>query len=336
MAVRALLNFASDRLAALPLLILYLTDGCNSRCITCDIWRNLRRNMPLQLARALADEAGALGLRWVLLSGGEAMQHPDWPIIAQMFRGRGVRVLMLTNGLLVRKQFQTIAAHVDELYVSLDAASPDLYAAIRGVDAYELVIEGIRKASAAGIPVITRTTVQRRNYHQIPQIADAALSAGARMVSYLAVDTTSQIAFGARLSVSAGEALTPSDCEALAEVLDAFEVSHAAQFAAKQIAESPAKLRRILLHYFRRDDHYTAPRCNAVRLSVVVSWDGTVYPCYFLPSVGRLTPSGEPLQRVINADAAQALRAAVRQGRRVECERCVCPLYMSPRAVVQM
>jgi MoaA/NifB/PqqE/SkfB family radical SAM enzyme len=334
--MRALLNFVSDRLAALPLLILYLTDGCNSRCTTCDIWRNPRRNMPLALARTLADEASTLGLRWVLLSGGEAMQHPDWPTIAQMFRVHGVRVMMLTNGLLVRKQAHVIAACVDELYVSLDAATPDLYAAIRGVDAYGLVIEGIQQASAAGVPVITRTTVQRRNYHQIPHIADVALAAGARAVSYLAVDTTSTIAFGARLEDSMNDALTAEDCEALAEVLDAFEVSHAAQFAAKQIAESPAKLRRILLHYFRRDDEYAAPRCNAPRLSVVVNWDGTIRPCYFLPSVARLTPKGEPLRRAVNVDAARALRAAVRRGQRSECNRCVCPLYMSPRAVVRM
>ncbi|XWX05393.1 radical SAM protein [Aggregatilineales bacterium SYSU G02658] len=336
MTIRALLNLASDRLTTLPLLILYLTDGCNSRCATCDIWRNPRRNMPLALARSLADAVDEMGVRWVLLSGGEAMQHPEWPAIAEMFRERGVRVLLLTNGLLVRRQAELVAQVVDELYVSLDAATPELYAAIRGVDAYDLVLEGIQQASAAGVPVTTRTTVQRRNYRQMPQIADAALRAGARAVSYLAVDTASQIAFGARPDDPSGDALSAQDCAALADLLDAFEVSHAAQFAAGQIAESPAKLRRTLLHYFRRDAAYTPPRCNAPRLSVVVECDGTIRPCYFLPSVGRLTPNGEPLGRVVNGQAAQALRAAVRQKQRPECERCVCPLYMSARALVRM
>ncbi|NJL94140.1 MAG: hypothetical protein HC915_10650, partial [Anaerolineae bacterium] len=72
----ALRNLLSDRLHRLPLLVLYLTDGCNSRCITCDIWRNPRRNMALSVIDQVAAEAPALGLRWVLLSGGEAMQHP--------------------------------------------------------------------------------------------------------------------------------------------------------------------------------------------------------------------------------------------------------------------
>lgn len=336
MAIRSLLNLLTDRLAALPLLILYLTDGCNSRCATCDIWRNPRRNMPLRLARALAAAVDEVGVRWVLLSGGEAMQHPEWPTIAELFRQRGVRVLLLTNGLLVRRQAQTLAQVVDELYISLDAATPELYAAIRGVDAYDLVLEGIQRASAAGVPVTTRTTVQRRNYRQMPQIADAALAAGARAVSYLAVDTASQIAFGARPDDLSSDALSAADCDALEAVLNDFEQSHAAQFASGQIAESPAKLRRILLHYFRRDAEYAPPRCNAPRLSVVVECDGTIRPCYFLPAVGRLTPSGEPLGRVINGQAAQALRAAVRQGQRPECERCVCPLYMGARALVRM
>jgi MoaA/NifB/PqqE/SkfB family radical SAM enzyme len=336
MALRSLLNLMSDRLVTLPLLILYLTDGCNSRCVTCDIWRNPRRNMPLSLARALAEAVDAVGVRWVLLSGGEAMQHPEWPAIAAMFHERGVRVLLLTNGLLVRRQAEAVAQVVDELYVSLDAATPALYAAIRGVDAFDLVLEGIQQVSAAGVPVTTRTTVQRRNYQQMPQIADAALAAGARSVSYLAVDTSSQIAFGARADDPSGDALSAADCDALAGVLDDFERSHAAQFASGQIAESPAKLRRILLHYFRRDAAYTPPRCNAPRLSVVVECDGTIRPCYFLPAVGRLTPSGEPIGRVVNGQAAQALRAAVRQGQRPECERCVCPLYMGARALVRM
>lgn len=264
------------------------------------------------------------------------MQHPHWPLIAAMFREQGVRVLLLTNGLLVRRQAEAIATVVDELYVSLDAATPELYAAIRGVDALELVLMGIQEVSAAGVPVTTRTTVQRRNYRQMPQIADVALAAGARVVSYLAVDTTSQVAFGARVDDPTGDALTVEDCVELERVLDAFAISHAAQFAAGQIAESPAKLRRILLYYFRRDVRYTPPRCNAPSLSVVVECNGAIRPCYFLPTTGRLTPTGEPLGRVVNEGAARALRAAVRRGQRPECERCVCPLYMSARALVRM
>ncbi|MGL4648469.1 MAG: radical SAM protein, partial [Caldilineaceae bacterium] len=144
MALRPLLSLVSDRLRALPILVLYLTDGCNSRCATCDIWRSPRRNMRVELAGRLAAEAGALGLRWAVFSGGEAMQHPDWPRIASAFRAQGARTILLTNGLLLRKQAADVIATVDEVVVSLDAGCAPTYAAIRGVDAFDLVLDGFQ------------------------------------------------------------------------------------------------------------------------------------------------------------------------------------------------
>ena len=89
MNARHLLNLAGNRLHTLPLVVLYLTDGCNSRCVTCDIWRNPRRNMRMELVDKIFDAVQELQIRWVLLSGGEAMQHPQWPAIAGRFRAAG-------------------------------------------------------------------------------------------------------------------------------------------------------------------------------------------------------------------------------------------------------
>src|SRR5438046_7939505 len=99
MSVRSLLNLASDHLHTLPLVVLYITDGCNSRCVTCDIWKLPRRNMDMALVNRLAAEFPKLGVRQVVLSGGEAMQHPEWPRIARTFRESGAKITLLTNGL---------------------------------------------------------------------------------------------------------------------------------------------------------------------------------------------------------------------------------------------
>src|SRR5689334_3427323 len=119
-SLRPLLNLTGDRLRALPMVVLYITDGCNSRCITCDIWKVPRRNMSLELVERLASDFTALGVKWVLLSGGEAMQHPQWPEIAQIIHAAGAKVMLLTNGLALKKQAEQVIAHVDELTVSLD------------------------------------------------------------------------------------------------------------------------------------------------------------------------------------------------------------------------
>ncbi len=353
--MKALLNLAGDRLHALPLVVMYLTDGCNSRCISCDIWRSPRRNMDMALVESIAAECGRLGVRWVLLSGGEAMQHPQWPEIGRRFRAAGVHVMLLTNGLLLRKQADSLPASVDEVIVSLDGGTAPTYHTIRGVDAFDLVLDGIRAVKERGLPVTTRTTVQKANFREIPQIIAAASDAGADQISFLAVDVANPFAFGPRdltmpsnggrafarpyddvgtpNRASGGEVpltLNPDDIAELDAIID--------RLPDGPVAESPAKLRRILVDYFKAVagiGAYPAPRCNAPHFSTVIEVDGRLRPCYFLPEYGQVR-AGDDLREAINNDAARDLRRAYRMGQRAECARCVCPLYKGPRALLRM
>lgn len=347
MAVKHMLNLVGDKLHTLPLLVLYLTDGCNSRCITCDIWRNPRRNMRAELVEQLASACGELRTRWVLLSGGEAMQHPHWPKIARQFRDEGVHVMLLTNGLLLRKQADDLVGNVDEVIVSLDGGTAATYDAIRGVDAFDLVLEGIRAVRERDIPVTTRTTVQRANFREIPAIIAAASSADVNSISFLAVDVSNEVAFGPRftadealrvvqpLTAPQSNMLSLDEIDALEAIINDLET----RGGVDRLAESPTKLRRVLVDYFRAlhgKNPFPRPRCNAPHFSTVVEVDGTVRPCYFLPSYGKVNGNGEVLPTVINNDAAVVLRQAYRAGQRAECERCVCPLYKGPRALLQL
>lgn len=363
MRAEHLLNLVGDRLRTLPLIVLYLTDGCNSKCVTCDIWRSPRRNMSLELVETIAEACQELQVKWLLLSGGEAMQHPDWPGIAQRFREAGIYVMLLTNGLLLRKQAEAVIASVDEVIVSLDGGTAETYQAIRGVDGFDLVLEGIRAVRAGGLPVITRTTVQHGNYHEIPQIIAVAKAAGATGVSFLVVDISNEFAFGPRFTADtslpilsdtndsvkqhqppSSTALTPDDVSKLAQVLDVVEAHFADDFASGLIAESPAKLRR-MIDYFAAltgQTRFPRPRCNAPHINVVIEVDGTLRPCYFLPAFGQIhisqgaTGETASLKTELNNDMARALRQAYRTGARPECERCVCPLYKGPRSLLRM
>ena len=58
--------------------------------------------------------------------------------------------------------------------MSLDGGTAATYDAIRGVDAFDLLLEGVRAVRAGGVPVTTRTTVQQANYREIPLIIEAA------------------------------------------------------------------------------------------------------------------------------------------------------------------
>ena len=97
-------------LAQLPLVTLYLTDRCNSRCVTCDYWRHGRANVTVESVERLLPDLARLQTRVALLSGGEPLMHPDWQRITGLLRNAGIRPWLLTSGLSLAKHAREAAA----------------------------------------------------------------------------------------------------------------------------------------------------------------------------------------------------------------------------------
>ena len=331
---RLALNLVGDRIAALPLAILYVTDRCNSRCITCDYWQHGQTNLPVAQARRLAPELRALGTQVVLLSGGEPLVHPGWHEIAGVMREAGLRLWLLTAGLSLVRHIDRAAELCERLTISLDGATPETYRAIRGVDGFEAVCSGIRAAVERGVPVTLRCTVQRRNFTELPALVRLARSLGVQQVSFLAVDVSTHVAFARAEDYERSMALRLEDLPAFGKVLDAVEQEFAAELASGFIAEPPSKL-RALQQYFAAlagQGGFPPVRCNAPRFSAVIGADGHLQPCYFIDGAARL--DGQRLGEALNAPALVQLRRDIRAGRRTECARCVCSMYRSPRGLM--
>jgi MoaA/NifB/PqqE/SkfB family radical SAM enzyme len=334
MQPRTALNLAGDRLAALPLAILYLTDRCNSRCITCDYWQYGQTNLPVAQARRLAPELRALGTQVVLLSGGEPLVHPQWSEVAETLRGAGLRLWLLTAGLSLARHASQVSRLCERVTISLDGATPETYRAIRGVDGFAAVCRGVREMVARDLPVTLRCTVQRGNYRELPALIRLSRELGARQISFLAVDVSTHVAFARAEDYQRTMALAPADLPAFAAVLDELEREFPSEFAGGFIAERPAKLRR-LHQYFAAllgQGSFPPVRCNAPRFSAVIGADGHVQPCYFIDGAPKL--DGQRLAEALNAPSLVALRGDIRAGRRAECKTCVCSMYRSPRSLV--
>lgn len=320
--------------ASLPLVTLYLSERCNSRCVTCDYWRNGQRDLSLATVRALLPELEALGTEAVLVSGGEPLLNREWRAIAALLRDRGIRLWLLTSGLSLEKHADDVAALFEAVTVSLDGACAPTYAAIRGVDAFDKVCAGIRAAAKRKMPVGIRVTLQRRNYAELPQFVALARSLGAGYVSFLAVDVGNAHAFARRAGVSPDLALAPADIPVFDRLLDELERAESPQFASGFIAESPAKLRRIRDYFAALAGRGAFPpvRCNAPEFSAVVGADGRVAPCFFIDGP-RAAPRAPALTAALASEPMRALRASIRAGKRPECERCVCSMWREPSAM---
>ena len=319
-------------LRSLPLLTLYLTERCNSRCVSCDYWRHGKRDMSVEAVAAVLPDLKKLGTRVVLFSGGEPLLNPQWAEIAALLRANGQRLWLLTAGLALAKHARQVAQLFESVTVSLDGSKAASYAAIRGLDAFAAVCQGIRAAVRAGVPVGLRVTVQRRNFRELSSLTSLAQALGASSISFLAADVGNSQAFGRKEGAegAADIALRAEDLPGFSTALDQLEREHASAFASGFILESPAKLRR-LHDYFaavRGLGEFPPTRCNAPEFSAVLEADGGLRPCFFIP--GPHAAANEGLEQALNAAPMQSLRADIKAQGRAECARCVCSKWREP------
>jgi radical SAM protein with 4Fe4S-binding SPASM domain len=327
----------SSHLRRLPLVTLYLTERCNSRCVTCDYWRHGRADMTFDAVRRLLPNLARLDTRVVLLSGGEPLLNPEWERIAGALRDAGLKVWLLTSGLSLAKYAGRAAEVFDAITVSLDGTDRQTYQAIRGLDALDKVCEGIRTAAARGVAPGVRVTVQRANFKQLPRFVALAKELGARRISFLAVDVANPHAFGRTDDFQSDLALLPEDLPVLDEVLQALDREHAEDFRSGFIAESPQKLRRLLQYFaaIRGKAPYPSVRCNAPEFSAVIGATGKVQPCFFISGPGEAALGGSngfhDLSAALNSDDMTSLRASIRGETRAECKTCVCSMWRDPQ-----
>lgn len=316
-------------LRRLPLVTLYLSERCNSRCITCDYWRHGRADLNLTAVQRLLPSLARLQTEVVLISGGEPLLNPEWVQIGELLRAQGLRLLLLTSGLSLAKHARRVSELFESVTVSLDGTQAETYARIRGLDAFGKVCEGIRAASDAGVRVDIRVTVQRANYREMPTFIPLARELGVHQVSFLSVDVANPHAFGRLDDFAAEVALQPDDLPVLERVLEQMEQEHEEAFRSGLIAESPLKLRR-LLQYFRAihglGPHPTV-RCNAPEFSAVVDANARVRPCFFIPGPDGAVVTDGDLESVLNAGTMVGLRENIRRGKRPECSTCVCSMW---------
>lgn len=321
-----------DPVTRLPILILYPHSRCNCRCLMCDIWRDRnRQEISAEDVAGWLAEWRSLGVRRVVLSGGEALLHSHLWEICALLREAGIGITVLTTGLLLARDAARLPLYCDDVVVSLDGPR-EVHDRIRDVPrAFDRLAEGVAalRAAGPGVAVSGRCTVQRANFRELRATVAAARELGLDRLSFLAADVTSE-AFnrpGGWDSARVSEvALRREDLPVLAAELDALALDCTDGF----LAESPGKLRRRLLQHFSAlvgEDDFAPVVCNAPWVSAVVEADGTVRPCFFQPPLGNLRQAGS-LDALLNSPEAIAWRRGLDTRRDEVCRRCVCSLSL--------
>jgi MoaA/NifB/PqqE/SkfB family radical SAM enzyme len=146
-------------------LYLETTNRCNLLCTTCPrTYEELEppADMSWDLFTSIVDQIPHLQ-RAVLHGVGEPMLVKNLPRMVRYLKDRGTYVLFNTNGTVLNEKNgrALIAAGLDELRVSFDAANAESYRAIRGKNYFHRILKNVR----------VFRELQEREGHDKPQVS---------------------------------------------------------------------------------------------------------------------------------------------------------------------
>ncbi|MBB5338674.1 radical SAM protein [Tunturiibacter gelidoferens] len=319
----------------MPILILNVHSLCNCRCVMCDIWkRDTREQIQVENLERHRLSLQNLGVRQVVLTGGEPLLHNDLAALCTFFRDQGIRITLLTTGLLLFKRANEVANLFDDIIISLDGPR-QVHDNIRKVGgAFDFIDKGIAAVRQYNpyLPITCRTTVQKANHNHLRETVNAAKAMGLNSISFLAADLTSE-AFNRPLVWPIERqnqiGLSADEITVLEVEIEHLILEYRVDFDQRFIVESAAKLRKISRRFREHLGQLSpkAPVCNAPWVSAVLEIDGAVRPCFFHNSIGNMTHSA--LEDVVNGKVAKEFRASLNVETNPICQRCVCSLNYS-------
>ncbi len=175
------IELRSSQAPALPRqLYIEVTNYCNSLCISCPLTYDHflpfepKHHLSWENFRHIVDQLPVIE-RAVLHGIGEPLLNRELPRFVEHLKQRGAYVLFNSNGLLLdeRRADALVAAGLDELRVSLDAVTPELYARLRGIDQLPRIIANLKafvqRHGGKSTPRLSLWLVgMQENLHELP------------------------------------------------------------------------------------------------------------------------------------------------------------------------
>jgi MoaA/NifB/PqqE/SkfB family radical SAM enzyme len=303
----------------------------------CDIWKDNKnlKQLTEQDIEGLMQSLKKLGTQQVLMSGGEALLHPNFFRFCALLKAQHISVSLLSTGLTLAQHAEALVMHVSSVIISLDG-DESTHNTIRNIpNAFQKMQEGVRliKQLSPDFPITARTVIHRLNFRKWPAITDAAKTMGLDQVSFLPADVSSH-AFNREVlwSDQRQQEILPDEAELeeIELVLENLIIDYASEFEKNFIAESPDKLRKIPAYYKAIYGLGAFPykKCNAPWVSAVVEADGTVRPCFFHAAMGNVRESS--LDDILNSEKSIRFRKELDMENNSTCVKCVCYLNLSP------
>ena len=327
----------TDKISALPIVILMPHSACNCRCVMCDIWKGNKnlKQLTEEDIKGLIGTLKKFGTKQVLMSGGEALLNASFFRLCELLRKQDINITLLSTGLLFKKNTESLINLVHDVIVSLDGDQAT-HDRIRNIpEAFAKLKDGVQyiKSVKPDYKITGRTVIHKLNFKVWPKIIDAAKEIGLDQISFLPADVTSQ-AFNRDTPWDTPRQeeimLSTEDLPLLYNITEEIIKKYSTEFNNSFIAESPDKIRKIYTYYSALHGLNPFPfkKCNAPWVSTVIEADGNVRPCFFHPVMGNIRNNS--LDEILNSKDAIAFRKNLDIDKDLTCVKCVCYLNLNP------
>ncbi len=294
---------------------------CNLACRMCTVNERVDAvgEMSLEAFRSLLDQMP--GLQALHLQGlGEPMLHPAFFEMVELAAARGIRVSANTNLTLLTaaRARRCVSGGLASLSVSIDAATREVYEAIRRKASFDKVVRNLarlmdaREEARSGLEVRGVMVLMRGNLDELPALVELLHAHG---VPELLVQRLSSDLEQPQLS---GRYIPIREYVRDAQ-LRAGELDHARAVFDRARALAAALGLRLHLPRLERataPTHDETPRCNWPSEGIYVTAAGELLPCCMVATADRASfgnvfddPAG--LRGRWHGDEANAFRAAL-------------------------
>lgn len=156
-----------------------VTSACNLNCLHCHVEQGSSKgdDLTTEEAKKFIDELRKVKeFRTLVYTGGEPLVRPDIFELLEYSYKSGFVNIIATNGTLITDDVASKLkkAGVAAVAVGLDASKEDLHNKIRGENAFNPAMQGIKAVKKAGIPLQINTTAMEYNFSDIENLIELA------------------------------------------------------------------------------------------------------------------------------------------------------------------
>lgn len=153
-----------------------LTSRCNFDCKMCyvhlpDSEKIRKKELSTTEVLDIIEKACNAGMLYATLSGGECLLRKDFEEIYMFLIRHGVKVILKTNGFLIRKFLPLFKIYPPyKISVSFYGSNEEVYEKVTGVRGFEVVKNALRSITELHIPLTVSVTPSRFCYEDVPNI----------------------------------------------------------------------------------------------------------------------------------------------------------------------